>query len=395
MAPTTKILIVDDNEANRNVLHDFVSAIGYTPILAENGFIALNYIQTQLPDLILLDILMPNMDGYEVLDNLKQRFTLRHTPVIMISAVEEMESVVRCIKLGADDYLVKPFNFTLLKARIGACLEKKRLRDQEEIYRQQIETYNKNLEQRVQEKTRELAEAHERLKILDKSKGEFLKLISHELRTPLSGIMGLSEILFEHELDSKHYQEYKKLFQTSLERLLEIIKQALLLTQIEVSGEMFPLKNNKLDLILDAAIELATDFAQSRQVTIAPVPTSNVDVLSEAELLANALAALLKTAIKFSKPGNTVQMAIECQASEIIITIVTTGWTIPAEYLPQFFEVFSIGESITPGGDIGLGPPVAERIIHLFQGTVTVANQATSGICFTVKLKLAEPQNDC
>ena len=394
MVPMTKILIVDDNEANRNVLHDFVSAIGHTPILAENGFVALNYIQTQLPDLILLDILMPNMDGYEVLDKLKQRVTLRHTPVIMISAVEEMESVVRCIKLGADDYLVKPFNFTLLKARIGACLEKKRLRDQEEIYRQQIETYNKTLEQRVQEKTRELAEAHERLKILDNSKGEFLKLISHELRTPLSGIMGLSEILFEHELDAEHYQEYKKLFQTSLERLLEIIKQALLLTQIEVSGEMFPLKNNELDLILDSAVELATDFAKSRQVTIAPLPECNVEVLSEAELLANALAALLKTAIKFSKPGNTVQLSGERQANEMVITIAATGWTIPAEYLPHFFEVFSIGESITPGGDIGLGPPVAERIIHLFQGTVTVANQATSGIRFTVKLKLAEPQGD-
>jgi DNA-binding response OmpR family regulator len=394
MVSTTKILIIDDNEANRNVLHDFVSAIGYTPILAENGFAALNYIQAQLPDLILLDILMPNMDGYEVLDNLKQRFTLRHTPIIMISAVEEMESVVRCIKLGADDYLVKPFNFTLLKARISACLEKKRLLDQEEIYRQQIETHNKTLEQRVQEKTRELAETHERLKILDNSKGEFLKLISHELRTPLNGIMGLSEILFEHELDAGSYQEYKQLFQTSLDRLLEIIKQALLLTQIEVSGEMFPLRNNYLDSVLDSAIELATDFARSRQVTIAPPPICNVEVFSEAELLANALAALLKTAIKFSKPGNTVQISSESQAGEIVITITATGWTIPVEYLPQFFEVFSIGESITPGGDIGLGPPVAERIIHLFQGTVTVANQAADGVYFTVKLKLAESQSD-
>ncbi|NJO15037.1 MAG: hybrid sensor histidine kinase/response regulator [Thioploca sp.] len=394
MIADTKVLIVDDNEANRNVLHDFVSAIGYTPILAENGFVALDYIQAQLPDLILLDILMPNMDGYEVLDNLKTRFTLRHTPVIMISAVEEMESVVRCIKLGADDYLVKPFNFTLLKARIGACLERKRLLDQEAKYRQQIENYNKTLEQRVQEKTHELAEAHERLKILDKSKGDFLKLISHELRTPLSGIMGLSEILLEHELDNQHYQEYKTLFKASLDRLLEIIKQALLLTQIEVSADIFPLVNNDLDSILDAAAELAFDFAQSRQVTLAPLPRCNANILSEAGLLTNALAALLKTAIKFSKPGNTVQVSNELQTSEIIITIAATGWTIPTEYLSQFFEVFSVGESITPGGDIGLGPPVAERIIHLFKGTVTVANREASGILFTVRLQLAESQHD-
>jgi len=159
MVKPANILIVDDTEVNRNVLHDLILTLGHTPILAENGLSALARIRKHPPDLVLLDILMPEMDGYEVLNHMKDDNSLRHIPVIMISALDEMESVVRCIEKGADDYLTKPFNPTLLKARISACLEKKDLRDKEEDYRRQIEDYNLNLEERVQKQVQEIISA--------------------------------------------------------------------------------------------------------------------------------------------------------------------------------------------------------------------------------------------
>lgn len=125
------ILVVDDIEANRDVLSRRLERQGYTISTAENGREALDKVQATKFDLLLLDLMMPEMDGYEVLQRLKANETLRHIPVIMISAVDELDSVVRCIELGAEDYLSKPFNPTLLKARIGACLEKKRARDRE------------------------------------------------------------------------------------------------------------------------------------------------------------------------------------------------------------------------------------------------------------------------
>ncbi|MGR3310719.1 MAG: response regulator [Candidatus Brocadiales bacterium] len=131
MTNPARILIVDDNEANRTVLNDLVIALGHISVLAENGLSALGQMEKQPADLVLLDILMPEMDGYEVLNRIKGDNDLRYIPVIMISAVDEIESVVQCIEKGADDYLTKPFNPTLLKARIGACLEKKRLQDVE------------------------------------------------------------------------------------------------------------------------------------------------------------------------------------------------------------------------------------------------------------------------
>ncbi len=134
-----RILIVDDNEMNRDMLSRRLVRHGHTVAMAENGRRALECLQGQSFDLVLLDIMMPEMNGYQVLEAMKTNDHLRDVPVIMISAVDELESVVRCIQLGAEDYLPKPFNPVLLRARIGAVLDKKRLRDQERAYLRQIE----------------------------------------------------------------------------------------------------------------------------------------------------------------------------------------------------------------------------------------------------------------
>lgn len=135
-----RILVVDDNEDNIFTLVRRLRRLGFTDIAtAENGLEAMALVRRGAFDLILLDIMMPELDGYEVLAQIKGDDRLRHIPVIMISAVDEFDSVVRCIELGAEDYLPKPFNPTLLRARIGASLEKKRLRDREARYIEEIE----------------------------------------------------------------------------------------------------------------------------------------------------------------------------------------------------------------------------------------------------------------
>jgi len=154
------ILIVDDIEANRDALYSLVKAFGHTPILAEDGLMALEKLKEQAVDLVLLDIMMPGIDGYEVLSHIKDDVTLRHIPVIMITALDEVDSALNCIKIGADDYLTKPFALILLKTRLEACLEKKFWRDKEEDYRRQIEEANLKLE--------ELREKNQALKVANK-----------------------------------------------------------------------------------------------------------------------------------------------------------------------------------------------------------------------------------
>jgi adenylate cyclase len=151
------LLVVDDSEDNRYTLARRLSREGYANIAtATNGREALEMLQAQPVDLVLLDIMMPDMNGYEVLERLKADPHLRHIPVIMISAIDEIESVIRCVELGAEDYLSKPFNPTLLRARVGASLERKKLQDQVRAQAADLAAWNQTLEQRVADQLAEI-----------------------------------------------------------------------------------------------------------------------------------------------------------------------------------------------------------------------------------------------
>ncbi len=213
-----KILIVDDLEPNRMVLNDQVESLGHLPIMAENGVSALGQLSSQQPDLVLLDIMMPEMDGYQVLDTMKSDTNYRHIPVIMISAVDELESVVRCIQKGAVDYLVKPFNPILLKARIDSALAIKRLHDQDATYRAHIEQYNLKLEDRVRERTKNINET--RMEIIyrlgragefrDNETANHVVRMSH-LSARLGKETGLNEEQVETLLQSSPFHDIGKI----------------------------------------------------------------------------------------------------------------------------------------------------------------------------------------
>jgi serine phosphatase RsbU (regulator of sigma subunit) len=144
--PEYRILVVDDSAINREILATQVQAEGYQVATAKDGKQAIQMIQTGTFDLILLDIIMPEIDGYQVLQWIRSS-PWKNIPTIMISALEQTDSVVKCIEMGAEDYLTKPFNSVLLKARLGACLEQKRLRDLEAIYMRQLAQANQQISQ--------------------------------------------------------------------------------------------------------------------------------------------------------------------------------------------------------------------------------------------------------
>jgi adenylate cyclase len=158
-APRGVILVVDDDQANRDLLARRLTREGFRVHTAPDGAAALATLAgapSPPVDLVLLDVLMPGIDGYEVLRRLKGDEATRELPVLMISALEEVQSVVRCIELGADDYLPKPFDPVLLRARIGACLEKKRLRDQQARHARELADLNRTLERRVAEQVEQV-----------------------------------------------------------------------------------------------------------------------------------------------------------------------------------------------------------------------------------------------
>ena len=150
------ILVVDDNASNRELLERRLAREGHQVHTAADGGEALAALAKRPVDLVLLDVLMPGRSGADVLREMKADAELREIPVLMISALDEMETVIRCIELGAEDYLAKPFDAVLLRARVGACLEKKRLRDQQAQHVRELAEWNRLLEQRVQEQVAQM-----------------------------------------------------------------------------------------------------------------------------------------------------------------------------------------------------------------------------------------------
>ncbi len=376
------IMAVDDNPANLRLLEGMLRQQGYQVRSFPRGRLALAAAAENPPELILLDINMPEMTGYEVCERLKSSEKLARIPVIFLSALGEIGDKVKAFQSGGVDYIAKPFQLEEVQARVETHIELQRLQ-------RALQLQNDHLGEVVGLRTSELAEANARLRVLDRAKSEFLNLISHEFRTPLNGLLGVGELLLEESGGGPEGDELRGLFERSRERIIAILDDAMLLTQIDVGGGTSPSSPIGLGSILRVAIDQASGFAQSRQVALQPVLGDIGFVLGEQDLLARAMQALIETAVKFSLAGETVRLACQPVEDSFEVTIESRGLTIPAPAIPKFFDIFTIGEALTPGGDLGLGPSVAFRILSLFGGSLKVENQVPAGIRLTVSLKNA------
>jgi two-component system, sensor histidine kinase and response regulator len=376
------IMIVDDNPANLKLLEKMLTREGHEVRSFPRGRLALAAAMKNPPDLILLDINMPEMNGYEVCERLKSDSRLSDVAVIFLSALNETSDKVKGFQVGAVDYISKPFQFEEVHARVETHLKLHELR-------RALKSQNEHLEEVVAARTRQLAESNQRLTILDRSKNEFLALISHEFRTPLNGILGVAEIILEENCSRNENSELCDLFEQSRRRIISILDDALLLTEIDVNAEQFRPCPVSIPAVLRRAIENVAHLAQSRKVTITAPPEGQSWVNGNEKLLVRALHALLEAAIKFSEEGQDVRLSLDLLPQPCVI-IESLGKTIPVSELPKFFDVFSISETSTAAGNLGLGPALASRILSLFGASVSVARTELPGVRFSVSLQPTE-----
>jgi two-component system, sensor histidine kinase and response regulator len=375
------IMAVDDQPANLKLLEDLLSQQGHVVRSFPRGRLALEAASRNPPDLILLDINMPEMSGFKVCELLKADQKLAGIPVIFLSALNDASDKVHAFQCGGVDYVTKPFQVDEVQARVRTHLKIHQLQ-------KELQLHANHLEDLVAARTKELAETQARLKVLDRAKSDFLRLIHHELRSPLNGLLGVGELVLEEIGASEDGKELREMFELSRQRMLTILDDALLLTEIEVASDTFSSEATDLVATLRAAIEGATAFGQSRGVSIELDPGEGGCVLAKRDLLLKAIQALIETAVKFSKTGQVVRL--ECQAGlDLVQVLIRCCGRIPESAIANFFQVFSISEAITPGGDLGLGPPVSQRILSLFGGSITVENLEPSEIQLTVILKNA------
>ncbi|HLK57214.1 MAG TPA: response regulator [Chthonomonadaceae bacterium] len=369
------ILVVDDNRANRDVLSRRLERQGYVVALAENGRQALDAVRAQAFDLVLLDIMMPEMDGYAVLQQLKADEALRHIPIIMISAMTELDSVVRCIEMGAEDYLPKPFNPTLLKARIGACLEKKHARDRERHLFKQLQ------------------QNYKRLQELEKLRDDLTHMIVHDLRTPLASIItGMQTLGVVGDLDEIQH-EMVDISISGGETLLGMINNLLDVEKME-SGSM-QLDYAMLDaaeLVASAASQVAS-LSKSKSLTLVRRISANLPLFrGDADKLRRILVNLLGNAIKFTPVGGTltVEVRFDAYGQSLVFAVSDTGEGIPSEAFERIFEKFGQVESRQGGRTMstGLGLTFCKLATQAHGGHIRVESMPGEGSTFFFTIPL-------
>jgi DNA-binding response OmpR family regulator len=260
-------MIVDDNPANLRLLEDMLLQHGHEVRSFPLGRLALAAASKNPPDLILLDVNMPEMNGYEVCERLKSTDKISDIPVIFLSALGETQDKAKAFRSGAVDYIAKPFQFEEVHARVETHLQ---LYELQRAWKLQ----NERLEDAVAARTRQLAAANARLTILDHSKNEVLNLISNELRASCNGLLGVGDRILQGMPSTEENNELQEIFARSRQRILSLLDDALLLTQIDVSDELFRSVSASLRAALSHASQSATDVAQSRRVELTPPDTA-------------------------------------------------------------------------------------------------------------------------
>jgi signal transduction histidine kinase len=369
---SARLLIVDDNKVNRLLLSRSVELLGHRIALAENGRVALERLRKEPFDLLLLDIEMPELDGFAVLEQLKADLKLRDVPVIVTSSIEGLDNIIRCIELGAEDFLPKPVNQVLLKARIGAILEKKRLREQ--------------LFDEIQEKNRQL-------ELASQNKSQFVSSMSHELRTPLNAIIGLTEMMVTHaaRFGTEKALAPLKRVNAAGTHLLGLINQVLDLSKIEAGKlDLNPERVNLVPLI-DEVVGTAGQLAEQNKNRLVVEAEQSLGVITVDPMrLRQILLNLLSNACKFTKQGEVTLRAgkVVNGGDWIELAVSDTGIGITAEQQAKLFAEFTQADSLTARrfGGTGLGLAISRKLARMMGGDVTVASEPGKGSVFTLRL---------
>ncbi len=366
------ILIVDDVPKNIQVLGSILRPLGYNVEFATNGRQAIQWVRENNFDLVLLDIMMPEISGFEVCEEIRKIERYSDIPVIFLTAKTDGESIVKGFELGAQDYVTKPFEANELLARVKTHLQLKRSRVL-------LAEMNKWLENEVAERTAELLAAKKELEELDHVKTEFLKLLNHEIRTPLNGILGGLSIIQDFDLPEEVGQ-FLQMLDLSAKRLEKFSYKALDISAMRTMGkDALNLKVNNIIEILHEVISKMSELAKTKDISINMACfNEDIRVLTDQVKMGNTLSYILENAIRFSDIGSDIFITAEMKNNQFICSIKDQGTGFSDYALQQLFKPFSnVKHHID--SNTGLSLYYAKLVMDAQSGTISVEKNLPCG----------------
>jgi signal transduction histidine kinase len=388
---TTKgvILAVDDTPENLGVLFDYLDEVGFTVLLVQNGENALKQAEENLPDLILLDIMMPDLDGFEVCRRLKASKLTRDIPVIFMTALSDTADKVRGFAAGGVDYITKPLQHEEVVERVRTHTTIRRL--QREL--QEKNTILQEYVELLAEKNTELDEKNALLEKVNASKDRFFSIISHDLRSPFVGLLGLTQLIseeFEQYSREKLHTIVTKLHK-STENLYALIEN--LLTWSRLQRGMIECRPQPI-IMRDAVqrtINILNANAEQKAITLSNAIATDVVGYADSKMLDTVLRNLISNALKFTNKDGTITISLEQQEEILKIAVADTGIGISREHLSKLFRIDSkytrTGTANERG--TGLGLILCKEFVERNGGAIEVESKEGSGTTFSFTLPVA------
>lgn len=368
------ILLVDDTPANLTLLNGMLKERGYRTRPAPSGRLAIQAARLEPPDLILLDINMPDLDGYQVCEELKNDPLLRDIPVIFISALNETMDIVKAFRVGAVDFITKPFHIEEVDARVSAHLKLRRLQAESEARRDELARKNLELEE------------------LGKMRDWLTQLLVHDLRSPLTAILAVFEMFFTEEalLLPTRLRGFLGSAQLAADQLLFTINSILDVGKIE-AGE-FQAICTELDIVSlarESAYSLSS-LCASRRIAITS-GTDRVMICADRELLIRVFQNLISNAVKFTGSDGRIEIHIQEKADNVRVMVSDNGRGIPKEHHARIFEKFGQSRKDGPRSGTGLGLTFCKLAVELHGGAIGIESEPDVGSTFWFEVPIGEP----
>ena len=408
------ILVVDDRADNLRLLSIMLSEQGYKVRKVIKGEMAFDVAQVNPPDLILLDIFMPVMSGFEVCQQLKADERTSSIPIIFLSASDEPLDKVKAFAVGGQDYITKPFEISEVLARIEHQLSilrlQQQMKDQNQRLRAEIaerlkaeaalRQINDELDERVRERTAALTHTNQQLKWmghklkqalaqeqeLNRLRSRIITTISHEYRTPMAIISSSTGILEDYfdQLTPAQRRKHLGRIQGAIQRMLALIDDVILLNRLEFDPVEVKLAPTLLASVIETVVaEVNATTAQPRQIVL-DLQGDHLQPTTDASLLQTVVSNLVSNACKFSPPDRPIQVTATGDPEKFSITVQDHGMGIPTEEIENIFEPFFRASNTLNVQGVGMGMAIVKKCLNLLNATATVHSQIDAGTTLTL-----------
>ncbi len=367
-----KVLIVDDNDSNITTLKGLLNYEGYTILTATNGAMALEIAESALPDLILLDIKMPVMDGFEVCRRLKSSKETFQIPIIFLTVLSQTSDIVRGLEIGAEDYVSKPFKPAELLARVRVHLQLKAAKDE------------------LKQNNMVLAETNDQLSLLNATKDKLLAIISHDLRAPMGTLKEILNFVMSNydDLDHQKLHESLESIRDSIESSYTLVENLLFWARNQRGDILFEPEMHSVKKIVDESIKLMTASANSKNISLTSKFLTNEPAYFDSNMMSVVMRNLTNNAIKFTREGGQVSIHVDNYKEDpenlILVEVADSGVGMKNEDARMIFKngTSFAGASAGYGQSSGLGLKLCHEFVERNGGKIWAESTPGEGSVF-------------